>query len=224
MSETKYEWNFHDVSLYFVNCVGFLHKGKTELPVLVQDIPLTKREIENEEPDYNRKINSVPVRKLNGLILKAPLKDIEFKKFPGITYESDYTAGYIAFNSNGYKKGISTEEYYPQDNILDAGDYGLLNTNEHRKYKDSIYPNFLFYVVNRKRNLDVNRFYKVYNRELLGCVLDPNYRISLEKNGLIIFFKRARVGYVKDKTFFVANVTNRIHMFAKKVGFDVKSI
>jgi hypothetical protein len=224
MSETNYEWDYHDASLYFVGCVGFLHKGKTGLPVLVQDIPLTAREIENEEPNYNRKINNVPVRKLNGSVLKVPLKHIEFKKFPGITYENDYTAGYISFNPNGYKKGVSAEEYYPKDNILDAGDCDLLYTNEHLKYKDNIYSDYLFYVVNRKRNLDVNRFYKVYNRELLGCVLDPNYRISLEENGLIIFFKSTRVGYVKDKTFFVANITNRIHAFAKKVGFNVKSI
>lgn len=224
MNETKYEWNYHDISLYFVGCVGFLHKGKTKSPVFIRDIPLLEREKREGEPDYNRIISKVSVNTLNGPIFQAAIKNIEFKKFPGITYESDYTAGYITFNSNGYKKGVSNNEYYPKDNILDATDYDLLNINEYLEYKNSIYSNYLFYVVNRKRNLNVNRFYKTYNRELLGCVLDSNYRVSLEENGLIIWFKYIRVGYIKDKTFFVANITNRVHKFAKKVGFDVKSI
>jgi hypothetical protein len=128
-----------------------------------------------------------------------------------------------------YKKGPSANDYVLFDPVLDIIStyqrYFRMEVIEKLPFLTrSVQINpLLFLLYYRKRVFNPNDFEDVVNKKRFGCVIDQNYYMNWTNEGLIIFWKTVKAGYVdiNNKKLSTAWKSKRLQSFANKVGYSL---
>lgn len=219
--ETKYKWTSNDFNLYFNQCIGVYNK---ELYFI-----FSFRDMEDENTtllDFKAKkiINSSTMeRKIHFL----PIEDVVFNKLKGITFPiEEKGAGYIVYNQQGYRKGVNDEEYrviVPFYDHLSSFSYDIFNHLE--KQINKIYSVLtLYYLFNRSRSFDIEKFNLFTKYKNFGVIVDNNYYFNHTKTRPSLFFKTKEVGYLNKNTLFTSYITPRLIKLSKTIGYNIEKI